>query len=629
MDNTGEKKKKYPSINGYQIEGALGRTKTTISFRAASELQPGNVRIVLANGEAYRTSLKRHLDESFSDITRALMFVEHPNVLPLLDSGVAQNYPFTVSAYHGEGSLQQFVGSKRAWRDVFSILLPIADALAYCHDHEIIHRDVKPGNIVINDQGDLCLTNFCVLPPTIANKLSVTMTGSGDCSPAYIAPEIWQGEYTAAIDQYSFGVMMYELLTGRVPFDATNIVSLLVQQAAEKVPAPSSLAPGVPKVVDALVEKMLESDPTERFGSMRDVRNVMQELLNNPSLTKQAVSEFTTPAKSQPEKTADVTKKKSIADPPAAETVKVKKPAAVKLRKKADLNQNQEKKKSAIPLIIMFGLLAVIALSSIIFLIGLLTDVPMFTQMANLLESRISWRTAGDTQDDEASNDKPGSEVVNPSIGEPISKYTLLVSEVGAAVNDSYYVSRSGGARPTFSGSGMDAPENAQAGMELNFPVNLVTPERLGIKLVIYQSGNQPIVGVHVYKSSKVLFIEADDYHIHVESGAVFAKTLREPIHITTPIMPNEVITLKSGQILVEVIGNEAKVWCLVGVCQIMSNNTSVSTIRALSQSVYIQENEGFWQTSNTSIFGLIDQLQPFYHECNKCMDVKALYENE
>lgn len=280
MDNSEEKKSKFPNIKGYQIEEALSRTKSTVSFRAKSELNRASVQITLSTGEAYRTSLKPFLDESFPRITKALKLVEHPHVIPLLDAGYSQDMPFTVTPFFVAGTLKQFSGVARNWRDVFSILLPIADALAYCHDHGIIHRDVRPQNIVINDQGDLCLTNFSLLTPTNSNKLSVTMTGSGECFPAYIAPEVWNGKYSPAIDQYSFGVMLYELLTATLPFDASNIVSLLVQQSTESVTPPSKLVGGVPKNVDALIEKTLAVDPAARFESMRDVRNAMQAMLN-------------------------------------------------------------------------------------------------------------------------------------------------------------------------------------------------------------------------------------------------------------------------------------------------------------------------------------------------------------
>ena len=368
MDNSEEKKSKLPNIEGYQIEGALSRTKSTVSFRGTSELNRASVQITIASGEAYRTSLKPFLDESFPRITKALKLVDHPNVVSLLDAGYVQEMPFTVTPLFAAGSLKQFTGKARNWRDVFSIVLPIADGLAYCHDHGIIHRDVKPQNIIINNQGDLCLTNFSLLEPTAANKLSVTMTGSGECSPAYIAPEVWNGKCSPAVDQYSFGVMLYELLTTTLPFDASNIVSLLVQQATETITAPSTLVSSIPKTVDALIEKILASDPTARYGSMRDLKTAMQDLLKNSNLPSpgETSTDRKTPAKQK-------NSRQSSRQSPPPISAQVVQPAQQKsestglpqekLTEGKSAPANPPKKKSNLLVIFMFGILvAVISL---------------------------------------------------------------------------------------------------------------------------------------------------------------------------------------------------------------------------------------------------------------------------
>ena len=395
MDNTEEKKSKLPNIEGYQIEGALSRTKSTVSFKATSELNRASVQIKIATGEAYRTSLKPFFDESFPKISKALKLVDHPHVITLLDAGYAQEMPFTVTPHYAAGSLKQFTGNPRDWRDVFSILLPIADALAYCHDHGIIHRDVKPQNIIINDQGDLCLTNFSLLEPTAANKLSVTLTGSGECFPAYIAPEVWHGKCSPAVDQYSFGVMLYELLTATLPFDASNVVSLLVQQATESIAAPSTLVSGVPKTVDAIIERLLASEPTARFGSMRDLKNAMQDLLNNSNLprpgeTQQpniAAKPQKKPRHSTPQKYPPVSAGIVQSEQPKSE---IAAPPQEKIKKGNSAQENLPNKKSNILVIFMFGILAAVILCAAIFLVSLLTDMGFVSSIPDRLSNWIN-----------------------------------------------------------------------------------------------------------------------------------------------------------------------------------------------------------------------------------------------
>ena len=394
MDNSEEKKSKLPNIEGYQIEGALSRTKSTVSFRGTSELNRASVQITIASGEAYRTSLKPFLDESFPRITKALKLVDHPNVVSLLDAGYVQEMPFTVTPLFAAGSLKQFTGKARNWRDVFSIVLPIADGLAYCHDHGIIHRDVKPQNIIINNQGDLCLTNFSLLEPTAANKLSVTMTGSGECSPAYIAPEVWNGKCSPAVDQYSFGVMLYELLTTTLPFDASNVVSLLVQQATESVAAPSTLVSDVPKEVDALIEKLLASDPAARFGSMRDLKDAMQSLLMSSNLPSKEPQEARTTPKLQKNQHQSSSQKNP---PVSAKVVQPEQPknesAALpqeKPKKGDSAQENLPNKKSNKLVILMFGILAAVILCAAIFLVSLLIDMGFVSKVSDRLSNWIS-----------------------------------------------------------------------------------------------------------------------------------------------------------------------------------------------------------------------------------------------
>lgn len=393
MDNSDEKKSKLPIIEGYQIEGPLSRTKSTVSFKATAEANRAIVLITLSTGEAYRTSLKPFLDVSFSKITKTLKLVEHPNIIPILDAGYVQEMPFTVTPYYPTGSLKKFVGTARNWRDVLNVLLPVADALAYCHDHGIIHRDVKPQNIVINDQGDLCLTNFSLLEPTAANKLSVTMTGSGECFPAYIAPEVWHGKCSTAVDQYGFGVMLYELLTSSLPFDASNIVSLLVQQAAETVAPPSTKVTDVPKVVDELIVRILASDPAERFSSMRDLRNAMQEVLSNPISPKDDIQLVNPASKSQKSLDSNGSRVNSTLYNTVAHDMQKKggavNPTLETPKDRIKLSEKLPKKMPTFLVILIFLVFGAVILFTTLYLLGLLPAF-IFSSFNNVISDWIS-----------------------------------------------------------------------------------------------------------------------------------------------------------------------------------------------------------------------------------------------
>lgn len=635
MDNSEEKKSKLPSIEGYQIEGPLSRTKSTVSFKATVESNRADVQITLLTGESYRTSLKPYLDESFPKITKTLKLVEHPNVIPLLDSGYVKEMPFTVIPYYATGSLKQFVGTTRNWRDVLTILLPVADALAYCHDHGIIHRDVKPQNVVINNQGDLCLTNFSLLEPTAANKLSVTLTGSGECSPAYIAPELWHGKCSPAVDQYSFGVMLYELLTATLPFDASNIVSLLVQQAAETITAPSTLVSGIPKDVDALIEKALASNPEARFASMRDLRTLMQELLSNSNQNQKDIQPGGTSAK--PHKTSPTSKheKKPPLSSVNVHTEQPHRESVVPQQENASkVNQPKEqkpKKNSNLLIFVMFSVLAAVILCAAIFLIGLLTDMGIITQLADKLSAWI---------DSEPMN-ALASEIIlptatlnalSPITGQPTQAvldephYSIVVKEIGGATETQYYESSSPTNLPKIWVSSRNETVLGSKGDVYDLPIIVETFDSLGVRFRLLQ--NTAYLGnLHVFKSTEVELTETLDSCIHILRGAVFVATEGKPICVTTSLLPQDEIWVKGGEILVKVDRVNVEVWCLDGRCEITRNGESINTILPLTRSIYLNSGGYAERESNTQIlFSLVDELKRFNLECNSCMSVQALY---
>lgn len=686
MDNSEEKKSKFPSIEGYRIEEALSRTKSTVSFRATSELNRASVQITLSTGEAYRTSLKPYLDESFPRITKALKLVEHPHVIRLLDAGYTQEMPFTVTPFYAAGSLKQFTGIARNWRDVFSILLPIAEALAYCHDHGIIHRDVRPQNIVINDQGDLCLTNFSLLTPSTSNKLSVTMTGSSECFPAYVAPEVWNGKVSPAIDQYSFGVMLYEMLTATLPFDASNIVSLLVQQATESVTPPSTLVGGVPKAVDALLEKTLAGDPAARFESMRDLRDAMQVMLNEHGPTQKEEQRnkgsakpqrSTTPIRSEkkpapPSNNNQPGQLKKDADtPPKINLLKLFLPSVLMmgllflglfLTRRFSVNpsatlpttallpmvllglgfplvklvstlskKNKDKTSNAL-VIAMFGILAAVILLATFFLVGLLTDKISISGILDKLTISIESGSKSVSADGNAIEATEAliasvSTAIQPTNTPlPIVRYSLVVSSVGAATNTEYYESSMPSALPIFR---VPANNNSQAGSKGStfiFPVAVETSDRLGVKLQVLNAPFNSGV-VHVFKSSEVEFVEDSRPHINLLRGNVFVSTERSPVTITSPLIPNEYISISAGQILVKAGRINIEVWCLEGECEIMRDGERVNIILPMTQENFFN-SDGYAERESTTqiLFSLIDELEGFNLECDSCMNVKALY---
>ncbi len=185
---------------------------------------------------------------------------------------------------------------KYGFGDSWDIIRQVLDGLAYSHGQGVIHRDLKPGNILINDDGRIKITDFGV-----ARIDSSTLTVMGDIvgTPYYMAPEQFSGlEATPRTDLYQVGVILYELLTGERPFTGNN-VEILRRVVNERPANPSTLNPKITWQLDAVVQKALAKSPAERFGAAREFADALKDALEETlggTLTASAVSPATAPS---------------------------------------------------------------------------------------------------------------------------------------------------------------------------------------------------------------------------------------------------------------------------------------------------------------------------------------------
>src|SRR5262249_35760883 len=152
---------------------------------------------------------------------QVLKKLNHPHILPIITAGVQENVAYIVTEYASGGSLRdrikQQAGQPLPLAEVLSVLTQIGQALSYAHQQHVVHRDLKPANILFNAQGEALLADF-----GIATVLTTTETQQVDRvgTPAYMAPEQFEGMVSTKSDQYALGCVAYELLTGRKPFDS-------------------------------------------------------------------------------------------------------------------------------------------------------------------------------------------------------------------------------------------------------------------------------------------------------------------------------------------------------------------------------------------------------------------------
>jgi serine/threonine protein kinase len=166
------------------------------------------------------------------------------------------------------GTLKDKTGQPVPVETALSWIAPIADALAYAHEFGVVHRDVKPSNILFDQKGRPILTDFGVAKVLETDEATLTGTGMGVGTPEYMAPEQWQGKTCPATDQYALGVVLFELLTGQKPYTADTPAALVILQATEPLPQPSKLVEGIPPEVEKVLYKALARDPQNRYEDM-------------------------------------------------------------------------------------------------------------------------------------------------------------------------------------------------------------------------------------------------------------------------------------------------------------------------------------------------------------------------
>ena len=166
-------------------------------------------------------------------------------------------------------------------------MLPIARALAYAHKRGVIHRDIKPSNVLISDEGWPVLADFGLAQMAQASA-RLTESGVGMGTPTYMSPEQGQGDRVDhRTDIYSFGIMLYELVTGEAPFRADTPMAVVIKHLTAPMPMPSQVNPNIPPEVETLILKATAKNPDDRFQSAEELALAMERALNLPSVMKE------------------------------------------------------------------------------------------------------------------------------------------------------------------------------------------------------------------------------------------------------------------------------------------------------------------------------------------------------
>ena len=207
--------------------------------------------------------------ERFRREASAAAGLQHPNVVSVYDRGESQGTYYIAMEYLRGASLKDLVRrGPLEPRYAVELVVQVLRAAGFAHRRGIVHRDLKPHNVMLDDEGRVKVTDFGIAR---AGASDMTETGSIMGTAQYLSPEQAQGHaVTSSSDLYSIGVMLFELLTGRVPFDGESPVTIALRHVSEPPPAPSQFNPAVPPALDAVVLRALAKDPRDRFADADD-----------------------------------------------------------------------------------------------------------------------------------------------------------------------------------------------------------------------------------------------------------------------------------------------------------------------------------------------------------------------
>jgi predicted Ser/Thr protein kinase len=250
----------------YELEELVGTGGMSSVYRAHDTLLERYVALKVLHDQ-YTTD--DEFVERFKREARAVAQLSHPNIVTVIDRGEDDGHQFIVFEYiDGENLKERLVRKGRlSVREALELALQVARGLAVAHGHGVVHRDVKPQNVLLNGDGQAKVTDFGIARTLTVD--GVTQTGTVMGTSNYIAPEQASGQpVDVQTDVYSLGVVLYELLAGDVPFPGDNFVTIAMKHVNEPPPSLLEVRNDVPLQVAAAVDRALEKDPRERFPTM-------------------------------------------------------------------------------------------------------------------------------------------------------------------------------------------------------------------------------------------------------------------------------------------------------------------------------------------------------------------------
>ena len=265
----------------YEIIEKIGNGGMATVYRATDKVLKRDVAVKILRDEF---TTDEEFIKRFEVEAQSAARLTHPNIVSIYDVGVEDNFNYIVMELIRGKTLKEIILEEKGplpWKWSVNVAIQIASALETAHRNNIIHRDIKPHNIIITEDGIAKVTDFGIAK-AVSNS-TITAFGTTIGSVHYFSPEHARGGFTdAKSDLYSLGVVLYEMVTGKVPFDADTPVSVALKHMQEKPQEPIEVNPNVPMAVNKIIMKALQKDTNLRYQTATDMLDDLRKALKNP-----------------------------------------------------------------------------------------------------------------------------------------------------------------------------------------------------------------------------------------------------------------------------------------------------------------------------------------------------------
>lgn len=289
------------SFGRYRIDQQLGEGGMAIVYKAFDAHLETYVALKVIRSDWLLLEGKDTLLARFEAEAKRVARLSHPNIIPILDYGRHEEVPYLVMKYIPGGTLKERLGRPVHWREAARLLSPVARALSYAHRQGLIHRDVKPANILLNETGEPMLSDFGLAKILFSEEARTDLTGTSVVlgTPEYMAPEQALGKpLDNRVDIYALGLIFYEMITGRKPFTADTPMAVAMKHITEPLPEPKLFIPGLPEQVERTLKKALAKNPEDRYPDATVFCAALEQIASGsfgmPQVTQ--IDSFSTPS---------------------------------------------------------------------------------------------------------------------------------------------------------------------------------------------------------------------------------------------------------------------------------------------------------------------------------------------